>query len=309
MKLTYGIFLSIILATICWAIGSLYIYAIFKRYGTRIQNATSVEEAVIFRKRYLFWIKFEKVIFAILAFIGCFGICLILDTLGLLKNYFNEAYYRAPEFWIFWMVCELYYILLIHHNTKYSPITNAAVYTKKSKLPSEFILFLRGFGSDIYSEVYHQRRKNKDVFSENNFIKRLSLLYPCFAIGRPEELYAPSGSKRIYLDDKTWQEDVKEYMHKAKGIVILITDKPNCIWEVVQSKDLQEKTVYLVNNREKYKRVCESVPELYTETIPQDCKHFFLWYNNGRLQWKPFTNTGSSYWEIIKVLRGKCEGK
>jgi len=267
-----------------------------------------VEYSVKIRKRYVFLTKLERVIFAILAFCGCIVVCVILEVLDSQIFLSREPYVDSFEFWVLFGICEAYYIVLMHHNTKYSPITNTEAYTKKNRLPSEYVLFLRGFGSDIYSEVYNERRKNIDVFSENNLIKRLSLLYPCFAIGRPEELYAPSGSKRIYLDDKTWQEDVKEYMQMAKGIVILLTDKPNCIWEIVQSRDSREKTVYIVNNKEKYKRICEIVPELNVELIPLECKHFFMWYDdNGKLRWKPYTNTGNSYWDIINVLRGKCE--
>lgn len=308
MWLAYGIFFSIILSTICWAVCSLYIYALYKHYESRIQNASSVDQAVKFRKRYVFWTKFERVIFAIPAFIGSIGTMAVLECIGFYQIVKTDIYIDSYVFWILFGICETYYIILMLNNTKYSPITNSAAYTKNSKLPSEYILFLRGFGSDIYSESYQEKKKNKDVFSEHNLIKRLSLLYSCFAIGRPEELAAPSGAKRIYLDDRTWQEDVKGYMQKAKGIVILLTDKPNCIWEIVQSRALQAKTIYIVNNREKYKRVCEEVPELKTGLVPQDCKHFYLWYNeNGVLQWKPFTNTGSSYWDIIRVLRSKCE--
>lgn len=64
---------------------------------------------------------------------------------------------------------------------------------------------------------------------------------PVYAVGMTKETYSPVGADRVYLDDSTWKDDVRELMIAAEKIVILVNDKENCIWEIEQTYNLKEK--------------------------------------------------------------------
>jgi CYTH domain-containing protein len=74
------------------------------------------------------------------------------------------------------------------------------------------------------------------------------------AVGMTKELDSPDGAIRVYVNDKTWQENVRELMEKAQEIYILINDRDSCLWEIEQSASMQSKTTYIVSDLDKYNR-------------------------------------------------------
>ena len=89
-----------------------------------------------------------------------------------------------------------------------------------------------------------------------------------------KELEQPSGAKRLYLNDSTWREDVKELMEKSIAIIILMNDKESCVWEIEQSATMLEKTYFFIDTFEKYCNIKEKTqailnfPELNESALP-----------------------------------------
>ena len=175
-------------------------------------------------------------------------------------------------------------------------------------MKKNYVLFLRGFGSDNYLSVsYQEKNKRKDYFSEHHFMRRLSFIQNAYAVGRPEELKNPSGATRVYLDNESWQSDVRELMYNAKCVIILVNDKPNCIWEIAQSERIKSKVIYIVNNKSKYVKVCQQLPQFNVLGNILSEKHFFFYYDrNGKVICQLYKNTGSFYWKIIDIVRKIC---
>ena len=89
-----------------------------------------------------------------------------------------------------------------------------------------------------------------------------------------------------------------------KCVIILVSDKPNCVWEIIQSLGIQSKVVYIVNNKSRFINVCHQLPDFNPSgSIPDDERFYLYTDNNGKLVSKPFKNTGSGYWNIINVVR------
>lgn len=307
MKLAFSFFIVIITATVCWLISSVYIQLIAKHYSKKIMQSTSAMESCGYRKTYKKFLLGERVLYLLLAFIGtiCIFELITHDFLRLPTPGTPERYFSSVYFWIIYGIIGLYYTVLMLTNTSYTPF-DAVSFATKNDVKEDYVLFLRGFGTDNYLSInYQENNKQKDFFSEHKFMKRLSFLFESYAIGRPEELKNPSGATRIYLDNASWQSDVKELMLNAKCIVILVNDKPNCIWEIAQATDVQKKVVYIVNNKQKYLNVCQQLPQFNLLGQVPTAEHFFMYYDNsGALSYKPFTNTGDSYWSIIDTIRG-----
>ena len=141
---------------------------------------------------------------------------------------------------------------LCHYYVK--PITLDSVKDEK------FALFLRGFEKDVYnSDIRNLAKRNFESFSEYHFTKYLSNYLPVYAVGMTNEIRPAIGSKRVYLSEETWQSDILELMNKAAIIIILINNKKNCIWEIEQSLKFHSKTIYIVDDINKYREVASYI--------------------------------------------------
>ena len=140
-----------------------------------------------------------------------------------------------------------------------------------------FVLFLRGFEKDEYNNDIKTLAKRKfSSFSEYHFTKYINEYLPVFAVGMTNEIEPAIGSRRIYLSEETWQSDVLYLMNEALIIVILVNNKKNCIWEIEQSLKYLSKTIYLVDDIEKYKEVASNVNSKSTINIPLSCSLEYL---------------------------------
>ena len=84
-----------------------------------------------------------------------------------------------------------------------------------------FILYLRSFKDD---------RKNKFSLNERKIVKVFNRIFPVYAVGCPTELLPAAGAKRIYIADD-WQNQVEKLVHKAKFILLKISDTEHFLWE------------------------------------------------------------------------------
>lgn len=154
-----------------------------------------------------------------------------------------------------------------------------------------FALYLRGFTSDSYDasmldklHVLNERKnliniwkkKNKEntvklKFSEHELAKAVKRYMPIYSVGMTKEIESPEGCKRIYLDDKDWQEGVKMLIEKAKIIFILINPRKSCIWEILQCQEMAiNKTIFFVDNLD-YINIMKE--KLEYSTIPECIKY------------------------------------
>jgi hypothetical protein len=309
MELAFSFLIIILTSTICWLISSVYVQLIAKRYSKKIMQSTSAIESCGYRKTYKILLLGDRVLYLILAYIGtiCIFELIIQDFLHLPTPGTAPKYIYSGYFWMLYGIVVLYYKILILTNTSYTPF-DVVTSATKNDVKKDYVLFLRGFGMDNYLSLnYQENNKQKDFFSEHKFMRRLSFLFESYAIGRPEELKNPSGAIRIYLDDASWQLDVKELMQNARCVIILVNDKPNCIWEIAQAIAIHKKVVYIVNNKQKYLNVCQQLPQFNLLGQTPTAEHFYMYYDNsGALSYKPFTNTGDSYWTIINTIKDIC---
>lgn len=127
-----------------------------------------------------------------------------------------------------------------------------------------YSLYLRGFDSDDYQKIDQLENPGKESYdhlSEYWFFKLLSKRYqtPVVSVGMTKELDSPFGTKRVYLDDEEWKAGVRTLMEHADRIFILINDRVSCIWEIAQSKDFLDKTLFIADDGEKYRSAQKKV--------------------------------------------------
>ena len=179
---------------------------------------------------------------------------------------------------------------------------------------SNYILYLRGFSSDDYTTTYQDLAKKKRFhfkFSEGDFIYFLRQYMPVFAVGMTKELESPLGAERIYLNDKTWREEVMELMQEAQLIVISLNDSSSCIWEIQQAYQFKNKVVYIADDKEKLLNIRKEMHRLGDNTFPASIKYNNIAYyvkNENILKQLEFSNNAKSYKQTIKEIMYKKFG-
>jgi hypothetical protein len=138
------------------------------------------------------------------------------------------------------------------------------------KKERKFVLYLGGFITDNYSPSMEKTadavtyaapwkteigpddkdmQPNKLTLNEKGLAKAWKKYYHTYAVGHPKELESPQGTKRVYLDNDSWQDDVKTLMKLAKYILVCVHLNENYIWEIRQCNTLfSEKTIYYVDD-------------------------------------------------------------
>lgn len=175
---------------------------------------------------------------------------------------------------------------------------NISTFSKETFLNnhSRFSLYLRGFEDDDYSK---KRQFNNSKFSEYQLVRLLKTHIQVCAVGMTKELDSPDGAIRVYVNDDSWKDDVRELMGKSESIYILVNDRPSCLWEIVQSTELKSKTVYLVNNIVRYQIVLSKLGNvLDLPPLPYDSNNhvnYSISYIDGHYVVNSFSNTIEGY--------------
>ncbi len=115
-----------------------------------------------------------------------------------------------------------------------------------------------------------------------------------------------SGAVRVYVNNQTWKEDVKELMEKANTTFILVNDRTSCIWEIEQSSSLLGKTIFIIDDKRKYINVCLSLNNIANlPEIPdyyKDTEHLILRYEKTiGFIFEPFENSSESYARLLRI--------
>lgn len=245
-------------------VGLIYIAIIFAIYSVlqkclidwplarRIKRSTNAKDAISCRRK----LRFRRRLFFIIYVL----IFLVVPNIGITVGTIQDTGIVGPRNFLWVLILPLFlYVYLISSKNLDRLMGNLSLSTKTSFLSTrkDYVLYLRGFETDDYTSESKQykNRKGSSRFSEYYFTKVLQSKETVCAVGMTKEVDAPIGAQRVYLDDKTWQKDVLDLMRFAKEIYILVNDRPSCIWEINQSLDMLDKTVFLVDEREKYNKV------------------------------------------------------
>lgn len=150
---------------------------------------------------------------------------------------------------------------------------------------NRYYLYLRGFNDDhpFGEEVGTMEKFNEALFAE---VMELALGMPLCALGMTKEIDAPVGAIRVYVDDKTWQDHVLELMNKAEKIFILINTRKSCIWEIEKSKSMLDKTIFIVDDIDRYSNVKKYIDEgIIMPDISDNQSLPFYFKNKGKAEY------------------------
>lgn len=214
----------------------------------KLQNSTNVDESVAIRRK-IKWIRN-------ISLVGFLFLYLVIGPIivAQMSNVTWSQYWLSgstPAFGI--LVYNIWQAF--RQKEENNPLSPISTRRKEDVLNANrpFVLYLRGFENDNYSSKFKIESQGKYIsFSEYNLVKEMKSRIPVYAVGMTKETNSPVGADRVYLDDSTWKDDVRELMVAADKIVILVDDKENCIWEIEQTYNLKEKTIFIVNDYYKY---------------------------------------------------------
>ena len=241
-----------------------YIAVVFAIYGLlqkclidwplarRIKRSTNAKDAISCRRKLRFRRRFFFIIYVL--------IVLVVPNIVITVDTIQTTGIVEPRNFLWVLILPLFlYVYLISSKNLDRLMGNLSLADKTAFLLNNrnFVLYLRGFETDDYSpeSKQYKNRKGSSRFSEYYFTRVLQSKETVCAVGMTKEVDAPIGAQRVYLNDETWQEDVRNLMRLAKEIYILVNDRPSCIWEINQSLGMLNKTIFLVDEREKYNKV------------------------------------------------------
>lgn len=173
-----------------------------------------------------------------------------------------------------------------------------------------FVLYLRGFSRDNYSETTEdlQKTDKSDSFSEGRFIHLLKQYLPVYAVGMAKEFEAPHGANRVYLNDSDWEQEVEALMSRATLIVILLNESDSCIWEIRHARKYKDKIVYICDNQDKLVNVRQKLNVLRESGIPIGVKVDTATFSdtNGSASTVQISHTDKEYSMFIhKLMKDK----
>jgi hypothetical protein len=95
---------------------------------------------------------------------------------------------------------------------------------------------------------------------------------PVVCIGKPGEKLPELGAARIYESHTEWQEKVRDFMTKAKLVVLRLGDTPGFWWEVERSvKTIEPKRLVLLVpfGKRKYQKFAEKAAQHFPQPLPK----------------------------------------
>lgn len=190
-----------------------------------------------------------------------------------------------------------------------------------------FVLYLRGFVTDNYSpamEEYADKVSNATPWKykteqdptklnpnllplkEKAIAESWKWVYPIYSVGLPEELESPEGTKRIYLDNETWQDNAITLMKLAKYILVRVHSNTNCVWEIGQcNSHFSDKTIYYIDDINKLESVKQQMGEdlpmcLRSESLKSN--HMIAYQINNEIITKSYRNNEDGLCMITREI-------
>lgn len=294
--------MGIMLEILIWfAIFSLLLKIVDRPLVKKIKNAENVDAAIGFKKELI--TKRKRSLGIFVGFVILFRIVLMLMT----WTTYTDDYMVVPQIisLVVFIVILFVYVEYSNKNNKYLgdlSVEKAADFLKED---SRFVLYLRGFESDVYND----KDVGKYDFSEDVLasVVKIGLGSQLCAIGMTKEVNCPLGGRRVYVEDEKWELEVMKMMEKAEKIVCLVNDRQSCVWEIEKSKEVYDKCVFVVDDLVKYdnaKKTLDGVVDM--PDIPaSDVEDLSLEYDPRRFYFgsdnvmKPFDGEVSDYCEIL----------
>ena len=249
---------------------------IAKRFLHKSMNASS---SVRIRRTY----RYVRIFIIIL-----YTMIIIPELYVVIGNFFSSLHTIVA----FRMTFGAFILAILPYASMSLPIS---VMTIKEVTNSDFSLFLRGFSHDSYEESMYEQieyyegrikginKRKKNVmelpFSERDFARAVKHYFPIYSVGMTKELESPEGTKRIYLDDETWQKDVAYLINKAKYIFILVNPSNSCVWEILHCQDNAiNKTIFFIDNNEALRKLQEKMGDNIPKCLKWiSGKHFYAY--------------------------------
>lgn len=304
----------------------------------KITMSQTAKQSVRLRKTYRALRLTIKILFAVFAFVEFIFLMIFLFD--------NNSELLVG---IVYLIVPPYFLLAMYVFSSMSlPVSGMTIDDIKEK---EFALYLRGFSSDDYFSNhkldaiyetggnYHRfgRRKKEEEseyieieladswgiknkitveksFTEYSFCSafRDYCKMPVYSVGMTKELMSPEGSKRIYLDDATWQSDVAELIKRAKYVFVLVNPSDSCIWEIFQCQEhAMEKSYFFVHNESDLKELCEKLDDKTPKCLldlkekSDVTKHVITCMNNGENKIIRYVNTKKGFKDLFGLILKK----
>lgn len=208
----------------------------------KVANCTSVHEAIEIRKNYDTNCKRSAIIIYIL-------FCLYVFIIAV-----NSSIFVMTRFIPLFLGCYGIFKGFVNH-----PVSNLSI---KGLTYKYYVLFLRGFDTDNYNSenrLYKTKKKKKTnvEFSEVGMQKNIET-YCCnhtIALGMPLELFSPIGCERIYCEPETWKQDVRHLINDSLFNIVLLNDRPSCLYELDHCFIFASKTYCIVYDRNIYENL------------------------------------------------------
>lgn len=207
---------------------------------------------------------------------------------------------------IMWSICAIIVIGVQQYGFK-NLLGNISTLTKTAFLSEnkDFVIFLRGFIDDDYSDIAALKKKDFEKFSEYGFMSLLEHqnISAC-AIGMTKESDSPIGAKRIYVDDISWQKDVGDLIAKSKSIYILVRNRESCIWEIKTSLKYFKKVTFIVDDITQYNLVRAQIQdaiELPIISAPPMGAIVVLTYGIGKFNAILYSNSIDGYARMLNI--------
>lgn len=264
----------------------------------KIQEGNDLNEVLYQRHRL---INVRKISLAIV-FIICIALH-IIQKYAFDLEWFDMDLIKATVLSIFFC------FIVVRQRKEHNPLGVMSDLSKDDVINAgnDYILFLRGFEQDDYTpkaKMNKWKRRFKR-FSEFYFTSILKKSINVYAVGMTKEIEAPTGAERVYLSDKNWKQDVLDLMINARLIIVLVDDRESCIWEIERSIDMLSKTLFIVDDMEKYSHIQMNIgdkvafPQMSNNTeVPFMIS---LKKNTKPLLYK-FYNTKKSYRKITDII-------
>lgn len=119
-----------------------------------------------------------------------------------------------------------------------------------------YALYLRAFKVDNRKSAFSERQLAQTLLQQD--------IVMC-AVGEPEEVDAPPGAIRVYINNDTWQEEVRLLLEFASCVFLRICNTEPCIWEVRQALDFPRQLFVIIDDMEEYEKVyaqCPGLPDI-----------------------------------------------
>lgn len=150
------------------------------------------------------------------------------------------------------------------HHAKRLAAPAARIVLARDRRPP--VLYLRSFRADRFPSWTRLAQ------FEETLAEVMKEIGPFIALGAPGEKLPPLGAARMYLQEKDWQEEIRDLMSRAQLMVFWAGDSPGFWWEVFQAVKLMtpERLLFFVTSTQKsYERFREQADKYLPCVLPE----------------------------------------